>query len=242
VHGGADTIVFASGSGNAASLYGTAGAWDAVYGSNGSVYLNGAGGTLYLTSGQAVVTGGGDTVDFVSGSGNAATLSNTGGAWDSVNASGGTVYLTSAQGAVVGRGNNVDFVGGSANAVSLYSTAGDWDSVTGSNGSVYLFSAQAGVAGSGDTVHFSGTSNAVTQGGASDAFVFQPAIGLATINGFAASDTMQFSATDFANWSALSSHTSQSGSNTLISLDASDTITLTNVTAASLNASQFHFV
>ena len=53
---------------------------------------------------------------------------------------------------------------------------------------------------------------------------------------------MQFSASDFANFSALQSHTSQSGANTMIALDASDTVTLTNVTATNLAASQFHFV
>jgi hypothetical protein len=35
---------------------------------------------------------------------------------------------------------------------------------------------------------------------------------------------------------------SQSGANTVISLDAADTVTLTGVTAANLTSSQFHFV
>ncbi len=81
----------------------------------------------------------------------------------------------------------------------------------------------------------------MVQSGASDAFVFQPAIGEDTIHGFAATDSMTFSASDFANWAALQSHISQSGANTLITLDASDTVTLTGVTATSLTASQFHF-
>jgi len=37
---------------------------------------------------------------------------------------------------------------------------------------------------------------------------------------------MQFSASDFANFSALQSHTSESGSNTVITSDSSDTVTL----------------
>jgi hypothetical protein len=210
----------------------TSGNWDAVNGSNG---------TVYLTSGQAVVTGGADTVGFVSGSGNAVTLSSTANKWDTVNAASGTVYLSSAQAAIVGGGNAVVFAGGAGNTASLYGTGGNWDSVTGSNGSVYLNSAQAGVSGSQDTIFMAGSSS-LTQGGASDAFVFQPAIGHETINGFAATDSMQFSASDFANWSALLSHVSQSGANTLITLDASDQVTLTNVTATSLAQSQFHFV
>lgn len=82
----------------------------------------------------------------------------------------------------------------------------------------------------------------MTLGGASDAFVFQPAIGVETINGFASTDTMQFSTSDFANWVALQTRISLSGANTLITFNASDTITLTDVTATSLTQSLFHFV
>jgi len=135
----------------------------------------------------------------------------------------------------------VNFAGGSGNAVSLYDTGGAWDSVQGSEGSLYLNNARAGVAGSGDTLHFSGM-NVVTLKGASDVFVFQPGFGEDTINGFAASGTVEFAKSDFADWSALSKHLTQSGSNTVISLDPSDTIALTDVIAANLNASQFRFV
>jgi hypothetical protein len=38
------------------------------------------------------------------------------------------------------------------------------------------------------------------------------------------------------------SHTSQSGADTLIKFDATDTITLHGVTASSLTSSQFHFM
>jgi hypothetical protein len=62
------------------------------------------------------------------------------------------------------------------------------------------------------------------------------------INGFASTDTLQFSKLDFASWSALHSHMSQSGANTVITLDATDTVTLTNVAMTSLTASEFKFV
>jgi Ca2+-binding RTX toxin-like protein len=104
-----------------------------------------------------------------------------------------------------------------------------------------LSSAQAGVAGNSDIINLSGA-NALTQSGASDTFVFQPKIGEDTIYGFAASDSVQFSATDFANWPALQTHISQSGANTLIEADSSDIVTLAGVAATSLTASQFHFV
>ncbi len=57
--------MFASGSGNVASLYSTAGNWDTVNGSNGTLYENGT---------QTFVVGGGDTIAFA-GSGNAVTAS-----------------------------------------------------------------------------------------------------------------------------------------------------------------------
>jgi hypothetical protein len=101
--------------------------------------------------------------------------------------------------------------------------------------------AQANVVGSGDTINLIGN-NSVTANGGSDAFVFQPAIGQNTISGFNSSDTMQFSASDFADFTALLDHMSQSGAdNTSISLDANDTVSLIGVTPANLVASQFHF-
>jgi hypothetical protein len=61
------------------------------------------------------------------------------------------------------------------------------------------------------------------------------------INGFTPTDSMTFSSSDFANWSALLSHTAQVGSDTVITLDAADTITLKGVTASNLQPSQVHF-
>ncbi len=233
VAGGGDTIDFLGSSGNAASLYNTAGNWD---------YINGSGGTVYLTNAQTSVAGGGDTIDFLGSSGNAASLYNTAGNWDYINGSGGTVYLTNAQTSVAGGGDTVNFLGSSGNAASLYNTAGTADTINGSNGSIYLTGAQASVTGNSNTLNFLGTGNTASVSSSSDAFVFQAAFGQDAINGFASSDTMQLAASDFANWSALLGHMTQSGSNTLITLDASDKITLTNVAMSSLQASQFHFV
>jgi hypothetical protein len=111
----------------------------------------------------------------------------------------------------------------------------------GSNGTVNLTSAQATVNGSTDTLNLSGTST-VTANGGSDAFVFGATIGKEVVNGFASTDTIQFSASDFANWSALQNHMTQSGANTVITFDANDTVTLTNVTGSNLTSSEFKFV
>ena len=177
-----------------------------------------------------------------SGSGNVVSVYNTAGNWDTVNGSNGAVYENSAQAYVVGGGDTIGFSSGSGNVVSIYNTAGNWDTVDGSNGTVFLTNSAATINGSGDTMAFYG-SDAATATGNADLFAFaSPSFGLSTINGFNSSDTMQFSKSDFASFQALQQHMSQSGANTLITLDASDQITLTNVTASSLTASQFHFV
>jgi hypothetical protein len=213
--GGGDTVNFGGSSGNVAGLYGTGGTWDAVYGSSG---------TVNLTNAQAGVTGGGNTIGFAGGSGNVVGLYTTGTNWDAVSGSNGTVYLTSAQAAVTGGGNTISFAGGSGNAAGLYNTGGSWDSVWGSNATIYLSGAQAAVTGANDT------------------FAFLASFGVDTISGFSATDSMQFSVSDFANWAALSSHMTQTGTGTVITLNASNTVTLNAVTIASLTASQFHFV
>jgi Ca2+-binding RTX toxin-like protein len=65
--------------------------------------------------------------------------------------------------------------------------------------------------------------------------------GADTLSGFASSDIIQLSHLDFANWTALQAAMTQSGSNTVIRLDASDTITLTGVTKTNLTSSEFRF-
>jgi hypothetical protein len=137
--GAGDTIDFASGSGNAASLYGADSGWGAVFGSDA---------TVALTNAQASVVGGGDQV--VLGGGSTASLYNTGGDWDWVNGSGGTVGLTSAQTSLVGGGDQV--ILGAGSTASLYNTGGDWDWVNGSNGTIGLTNAQSSVVGGGDQV------------------------------------------------------------------------------------------
>ena len=70
---------------------------------------------------------------------------------------------------------------------------------------------------------------------------FHNSFGNLTVEGFDATDTMNFSKSDFADFQALQGHMQQSGANTLISLDANDAITLTHVALSTLTASQFHF-
>ena len=54
-------------------------------------------------------------------------------------------------------------------------------------------------------------------------------------------DTLQFNAMLFSNFTAAMNAASQSGANTVFTIDANDTVTLDNVTKTSLTASNFHF-
>jgi hypothetical protein len=229
VFGGADTV-YLNGSGDAASLYDTASVWDTVSGSSGLIALNSA---------QTSVFGGGDTL-FLNGSGDAASLYDTASVWDSVNGSSGLIALNSAQAAVSGGGDSL-FFNGAGDAASLDDTGSAADTVNGSSSDIALTGAEATIVGSSDSLFLSGTSEATLNGG-SDLMAFQASIGLATINGFAASDELQFSKTDFANFTAFMKDVSQSGANTLIKLDASDEVTLTNFTASKLTSAHVTFV
>jgi hypothetical protein len=189
------------------------------------------------------VIGGNDLIDFASSTTNTVELYSTSGNWDTVDGSNGVVALNNVQANVIGGNDVIDFASSTANTVELYSTNNNWDSVNGSNGVVALNGAQANVMSGSNTIDMQGSSgNLVGLYGNSEAVVFQPQFGVSAVIGFNSTDTMTFSASDFANFQALQQHMSQSGANTLIALDASDKITLTNVIASSLTASQFHFV
>jgi hypothetical protein len=158
-----------------------------------------------------------------------------------VSGSNGVLALNNAQANLVGGSNVVDFEGSTGNIAELYSTNGDWDSVYGSNGVVALNNAQANLLGGNETVDLQGSSgNLLAIYGTSESLSVSAKFGTTVISGFGASDVMTFSASDFANWQDLSAHMSQSpGGNITITLDSSDTITLTAL--SSLSASQFKF-
>ena len=79
----------------------------------------------------------------------------------------------------------------------------------------------------------------------SDTFVFNFAnVGQATVTDFhPATDTLQFNSQIFANVQAALNATQDDGhGNTVVALDAHDTITLSGVLKAQLHVSDFHFV
>jgi VCBS repeat-containing protein len=98
--------------------------------------------------------------------------------------------------------------------------------------------------GAGDDTLAAGHGGAILTGGAgADAFVFGPAFGNATVTDFQpGEDVLEFDHTVFADADAVAAHSQQVGADTVITLDAANTITLHNVVAANLNAHDFHIV
>jgi hypothetical protein len=73
-------------------------------------------------------------------------------------------------------------------------------------------------------------------------FAFPDAMGNDEVTNFGtAKDTLQFNATLFSDFTAAANAASQSGANTVFTIDTNDTVTLDNVTKTSLTASNFHF-
>jgi len=227
---GGDDSIRASGSDDQLKLYSTAGAYDKAFG---------AGLVANLANAQSSFVDGGDVIR-ASGAGDAVKLFATLGVADKVYGQNLTAYLVNAQASFVQGGDSIHLLNGQDDSLKLFATGANADTVYGSDSVISVIGSQATINGSDDQINMFGD-DTVSLNGESHAFVYQPAIGESVVNGFDASDTIQFSAQDFASFSALQGNTQQVGANTVITLDANDTLTLTNVLATSLSAAQFKF-
>jgi len=100
------------------------------------------------------------------------------------------------------------------------------------------------VAGSGaDTLYVTGAAGTTLTGGAgADTFAFPNAMGNDAVTNFStAKDALQFNASLFANFSAAMGAATQAGADTVLTIDANNSVTLDNVSKSSLTASNFHF-
>jgi Ca2+-binding RTX toxin-like protein len=98
-------------------------------------------------------------------------------------------------------------------------------------------------AGSGNDVIAGGTSNDVMNGGSgNDLFVFESDFGEDTITDFQTTDRIQLDSDLFSDFAAVIAASQQVGADTVITLDADNSITLQNVQLASLQANDFLFV
>ncbi len=91
-----------------------------------------------------------------------------------------------------------------------------------------------------------GGNDTLTGGGGSDVFAFTSGFGKDAVTDFQAGsgsdDLIEFGSGLFANWAAVLAASSQAGSDVVITLDASNTITLKNVQRSMLHADDFRFV
>ncbi len=192
--------------------------WVTMYGASDGATATGA--DVSVTQGGsgdwASLTGQGDAMT-ATGSKASATLGGSS-EWATLNGSGDAGTATGATDYVV--------LGSSDEWVAL---KGAGDSVTGS--------------GNGDYVEFGGSSAAANLTGNTESYVFDASFGNVVISGFNATDTVQFSKSDFASWAALSSaaHLSQGATGAVITFNAADAVILTGVSVNSLVAANFHF-
>ncbi|MBU1377802.1 MAG: endonuclease/exonuclease/phosphatase family protein [Alphaproteobacteria bacterium] len=125
---------------------------------------------------------------------------------------------------------------GTANADTMTGTALE-DVLNGAGGNDKL----VGNAGA-DTLNGGLGNDTLTGSAGADRFIFSGAFGTDVITDFQSNDVIQLDAAQFANFAAVQSAATQSGLDVLITLNAANTITLSGVTLASLNAGDFLFV
>ncbi len=97
-------------------------------------------------------------------------------------------------------------------------------------------------AGSGHQWLFGGPGDTLVAGTGTDTFMFAPNFGKETIQDFNSHDVIEFPTSLFANYHQVLDSIATVGSHTVITYDATDTITLTHFTAAQLHPHNVYIV
>jgi VCBS repeat-containing protein len=194
---------------------------ESVSGTYGSLSLNSDGSLTYTNTNAAAVTALGgvveDTFQFTVSDGQNTTNGNLNVLITSPN----DTYITGAAGSTI-RGN--------ANNAVLDGSAGQMTLTAGQSGMQWL------VGGAGDTLNGNIFSKST------DTFLFPPNFGNETINNFNPKvDVIDLPSSEFANFAAVQADLHASGTSTILTLDATDSITLTNLSALNLHSQNFHF-
>lgn len=208
--------------------------------STGVVATNGSGGPIVAQQGLATAdtfTGTAGS-DFLLGRGGADTLDGGDGS-DTASYAGSTVGVTVSL--TTGTGTSGDAQGDTLTAIENLTGSSLADRLTGdSNGNMLL-----GGAG-GDTLNGMGGNDGLTGGADDDTFVFNAGFGQDTISDFTAGaasvDVIEFHDNIFADYAAVLAAASTVGSDTVITVDGSTSVTLQNVALASLHQDDFRFV
>jgi Ca2+-binding RTX toxin-like protein len=125
--------------------------------------------------------------------------------------------------------------GGNGNGIIAGTHKGE--TLDGRGGDDFLF------AGNGRDRVIGGDGNdRLNGGGGPDTFVFGPGFGHDVVTDFGHADHIEFDGGVFQNFKQVQAASHQVGADTVITLDADDSITLLGVTLSSLHASHFDFV
>jgi hypothetical protein len=201
---------------------------DSLAGTDGDDHMNGGNGndTLNAGAGDDLLNGGNGNDVLNAGAGN--DVASGGNGNDTIDGSDGNDNLSGGNGNDVmnGGADNDSLSGGNGND-TMNGGAGN-DNLSGGNGNDII------TGGAGDDVMNGGNGN--------DLFAFEAGFGVDTITGFHCNDRIQFDDALFANFAAVIDASEQVGADTVITLDAGNTITLQGVQLGSLQANDFLFV
>jgi hypothetical protein len=211
---------------------------------------------ITVAAGSSVGVNGDDNI--VSASGDSVWVN--GGSGNIVNGSDNLVHVAAYVGAnIVGEGNTIDAQAGAKLVISTNGEGGVGDIINMSDGSLLMaggaeatingssneitleYGNTLSVVGSQNTVVFGAGDDVLTDEGSSETFVFHENFGQDTITGFDITDRIEIDSAVFADWADLLGSASQSGGDTIITVDAANSVTLKNVALSSLNESQFQF-
>jgi VCBS repeat-containing protein len=206
------------GSAESEYIYGNGGN-DTLLGNDGNDWLIGGAGSDALTGGNGY-----DTASYF-GAGAAVTIDRVTTSNSSGEAAGDTFTTIEAFQLTA---NFADRFVGSSAAENVYGGGGN-DTLIGNAGNDFLDGEEQ--------------NDVLTGGAGSDTFAFyERGFGKDIVTDFTSGDFIEFSTSAFADFAAVKTHMTQVGANAVITLDADDTVTLQNVTAANLKATDFHFV
>ena len=217
---------------------------DTLYGFGGSDHLRGGGGddTLYGGAGHDVLQGGDGDDHLVGGDGN--DLFNGGAGADQFNGGAGvdrasyydqTVSLTIHLDGTTSHGGHAE---GDVLVAIEWLTAGAGNDTIYDSADDNFIDAYGG----DDTIHSSLGNDLLRGGAGADTFVFAAGFGRDTIldMDFAAGgDSIDLSSAAFADFADLLAHASENGTDTIITIDATNSLTLLNVAVAQLAADHF---
>ncbi|HEY1545323.1 MAG TPA: type VI secretion system tube protein Hcp [Xanthobacteraceae bacterium] len=223
-----------------------------VVSKNGNIALTGTGNIVITTSGNRSVSGG-TGGNFVSlGDGND-TVS-LGGNGNTVLLGDGNDSVTTGDGSVVTLGHGNDLVHTGANSVVTADdgndtiTAGAGSTIRLGNGNdlVYAGANSSILFGNGNGTVFAGSNDTITLGKGNDLVAFgvnpsPPALGNEIVNGFGKNDTLEFNRQVVPDFKTLMSDARQLAGDTVITIDANDSVTLRGVAVTSLKSNNFKF-